>query len=54
MVYNAGKKFSEIGLLFKDPEKIDDVEEKIKIASDKFRELADLEEEIYSFLETNI
>ena len=54
MVYNAGKKFSEIGLLFKDPEKIDDVEENIKIASDKFSELADLEEEIYSFLETNI
>ena len=33
---------------------MDHIEDKIKIASEKFSELADLEEETYSFLEANI
>lgn len=52
--YESGKKFSEIGLLFKDPEKIGNIEEKIKLASDKFNEIADLEGKIYTFLEADI
>ena len=54
MIYDAGKKFSEIGILFKEPDKIDQVSEKIKIASEKFSELADLEERSFSFLKANI
>ena len=50
----SGKKFSEIGLLFNDPERIDHIEEKIKIAANKFNELADLEEEIFTFIEVSL
>lgn len=54
MIMESGKKFSEIGFLFKDPEKNDHIEERIKIASNKFIELGDLEEKIFGFLEDSI
>jgi hypothetical protein len=50
----SGRKFSSIGLMFKDAEKMSDLEAKIQTASREFREIADLEEETYRFLEKNI
>ena len=50
-VFNqAGKKFSEIGLMFKEAETMSDLDNKIEIASRKFAELANLEEEGYRIL----
>jgi hypothetical protein len=46
----AGKKFSEIGLMFKEAENMGNLDEKIEIASEKFSELAKLEEEAYRVL----
>lgn len=54
MFKEAGRKFTDIGLLFKDAETIDDIDERIKIASQKFYELADLEEKTYMFLKDNV
>jgi len=53
MFYEAGKKFTEIGLLFKDAETMDNINEKIAIASKKFNELARIEEKAYSVLREN-
>lgn len=41
----SGQKFSKIGLMFKDAQKMKGIEEKIEAASCLFREIADLEEE---------
>ncbi len=48
--HKAGEKFTEIGLMFRDAETMDNVNEKIEIASKKFYELAGIEEKAYSIL----
>ena len=48
--HDAGKKFTEIGLMFKDAETMENINEKIEIASQKFYELAMMEEKAYSTL----
>jgi len=50
----TGRKFTEIGLLFKDAETIDSIDEKIRVASQKFHEIADLEEKTYLALKNQI
>jgi hypothetical protein len=53
--YGAGKRFTEIGLIFKDAETMSNLDEKIEIASQKFNQLADIEENAYSIaLETSL
>jgi hypothetical protein len=51
-ISKSAKIFSEIGLSFKDAEGDTDIKEKIERASDKFNKIADIEEEIFSSLET--
>jgi hypothetical protein len=46
----SGKKFSRIGMMFKDAARMKDIEEKIHAASGHFREIADLEEAAYRSL----
>ena len=50
MFHKAGETFSDIGLMFKKAETMDNPYKKIEIASKKFNELAELEEEAYSIL----
>jgi len=50
----AGKRFTEIGLSFEDAEKARDNNEKIQIASRKFQEIAEIEENAYNLLNANI
>jgi Domain of unknown function (DUF4872)/Butirosin biosynthesis protein H, N-terminal len=50
----SGSKFSRIGLMFKDAQRMKNVEEKIQAASREFREIADIEEEAYRFLRESI
>lgn len=54
MFHLAGKKFTEIGLSFEDADKARDNNEKIQIASRKFQEIADIEENTYNLLNANI
>lgn len=49
-MFKAGEMYSEIGLLFKEAEKIKNVQERIERTSDLFLQIADLEEDIYSGL----
>lgn len=51
---DSGRKFTEIGMMFKDAEKMNHVKEKIFDASLLFNEIADLEEKAYTFLGENI
>jgi hypothetical protein len=51
MFQKAGEKFTEIGLIFKDAETMDNINEKIEVASQRFNELANMEEEAYGILE---
>jgi hypothetical protein len=44
MFNESGKKLSEIGLIFKDAEKMSKIREEIEVASSKFDEIADIEE----------
>ena len=53
-IYESGKIFSEAGLLFKDAEKDPDIEEKIRRASEKFKKIADIEEEAFNCLSASI
>ncbi len=54
-MFNAsGKKFSEIGLMFKEAETMKDIAESIQIASQKFGEIADIEEKAFRYLNENI
>lgn len=53
-IYESGKIFSDIGFLFKNAEKDPDVEEKIKIASEKFKKIAEKEEEAFNWLSASI
>jgi len=54
MFDEAGRKFTEIGLMFKDAETMDNIKEKIRIASEKCNGIADIEEKAYSYLKENI
>ena len=53
-IYESGKMFSEVGLLFKNAEKELDMKEKIQTASKKFEEIADIEEGAFNCLSTSI
>ena len=53
VLYSAGKKFTEIGLMFKDAEIMRNIDEKKEIASQKFSEIARIEENAYLFLNEN-
>jgi hypothetical protein len=53
-IYESGKIFSEVGLLFKDAEKDPDIKEKIRRASEKFEKIANIEEEVFNCLSTSI
>jgi hypothetical protein len=50
MFDQSGKKFTEIGLMFKDAEESRNIEEKIHAAARKFQEIADIEENAYNRL----
>jgi hypothetical protein len=54
MFNQAGKKFTEIGLMFEDAEKMQNINEKIHVASQKFQEIADIEENAYNHLAHSI
>ena len=50
MFHTAGEKFTEIGLMFKDAETMDEIDENIEIASKTFNEIASIEEKAYIIL----
>lgn len=50
MFHQAGEKFTEIGLTFKNAEKTGNIDEKIHFASQRFLEIADIEEDAYNRL----
>jgi hypothetical protein len=52
--HEAGQRFTQIGLMFKDAETMDNINEKIEIASQEFNELARIEEEAYSILKEKV
>jgi len=54
MFFESGKLFTEIGTMFKNPDKMNNIEEKIKIASEKFNKIADIEEKSFTYLESII
>ncbi len=54
MFHRAGEKFTEIGLMFEDAEKARNIDGKIQVASQKFLEIADVEEKAYSYLKAAI
>lgn len=47
MFYEAGKKFTEIGLMFENAQEMQDIDGSLGVASEKFREIAEIEEEAY-------
>lgn len=53
-IYESGKLFSTIGLLFKNAENEQNINEKIEIASEKFKRIADIEEETFNCLSAGI
>ena len=54
MFNESGKKFSEIGLMFKDALTMNNINAQIEIASHKFSKIADIEEQSYAFLRENM
>jgi hypothetical protein len=50
MFQESGGLFSEIGLMFKDAQGMDRIDEKIKLASEKFVKIADIEEKACALL----
>jgi hypothetical protein len=54
MFDESGTKFSEIGLMFKDTQTMDNINERIEVASKRFSEIADIEEEAYAYLKKNV
>ena len=54
MVFESGKLFTELALLFKDAETSKNLEMNIKTASDKYIEIADVEERAFQYLLRNI
>ncbi len=53
-IYESGRVFSEVGLLFKEADKDPNIKEKIGIAREKFEKAADMEEEAFNSLSTGI
>ncbi|ODS41842.1 MAG: hypothetical protein MSIBF_00290 [Candidatus Altiarchaeales archaeon IMC4] len=53
-IYESGKLFSKIGLLFKNAGNDQNINEKIEIASEAFKRIADIEEEAFNCLSTGI
>jgi hypothetical protein len=54
MFYESGKRFSEIGMMFKDAVTMDNISEKVEVASRLFNAIADIEEKAYIYLKENI
>jgi len=54
MIFESGKLFTELALLFKDSETSKNLEMNIKTASDKYIEIADVEEKAFQYLLRNI
>lgn len=54
MLYESGKVFSEVGLLFKDAETTNDLKGRIKTAIENLNRIANIEEEVYNFLLASI
>jgi len=54
MIFESGKLFTELALLFKDAETSKNLEMNIKTASDKYIEIADIEEKAFQYLSRNI
>lgn len=54
MFNETGKIFTEIGRMFKDAQTMSSIDEKIKIASKKFAEIAEVEEKAYALLKRSI
>ncbi len=50
LFHEAGEKFTEIGLMFRDAETMDSIDSRIRIASQRFSQIADVEEEGYGIL----
>ena len=50
----SGRSFSKIGLMFKDAQRMEDLEEKIQAASHEFREIAGFEDEACRLLKRSI
>jgi len=50
MFDQAGRRFTEIGLMFENAEKMQDINEKLSGASEKFQEIAKIEENAYNHL----
>jgi hypothetical protein len=46
----AGKKFTNIGLMFRNAEKMQNIDSSLEAASEKFREIAEIEEDAYNQL----
>lgn len=54
MMDASGKHFTELGLLFEDVETAPNIEERINVATEQFRLIADIEEETFHNLAVNI
>jgi len=54
MIYESGKRFTELGLLFKNSETANDIDARIKEATESFNSIADLEEEAWRYLAENL
>lgn len=50
MIHESGKLFTDIGLLFKNAEHLSNTEQKIKKASEKYLQIADLEQETWEYI----
>ena len=54
MIHESGKRFTELGLLFKDSETVTNLEERLTEGSGRFVEIAEMEEEAFIYLSENI
>ncbi len=50
MFDQSGRKFTEIGLMFENAEKMQDINSRLSVASEKFKEIAEIEENAYNKL----
>ncbi|MFB3896610.1 MAG: BtrH N-terminal domain-containing protein [bacterium] len=54
MFDESGKRFTEIGLMFKDAITMNDIDAKLQIAAQQFQSIANIEEEALTYLQANI
>jgi Domain of unknown function (DUF4872)/Butirosin biosynthesis protein H, N-terminal len=54
LLNKAGKLFTEVGLLFQDAQTMSDLDDKIRIASEHFAEIAKVEEKAYALLQEKL